>query len=58
MTIFHATDDDRCPIDGARFLAGAIRKAELVEWEEGGHMATAFHLPEVLSSVASGRLSP
>ena len=58
VTIFHATDDDRCPIDGARFLAGAIRKAELVEWEQGGHMATAFHLPEVLSSVASGSLSP
>jgi pimeloyl-ACP methyl ester carboxylesterase len=51
VRMFHAVDDDRCPIEGARFLARAIRAAELVEWDEGGHMATAFHLPEVLSSL-------
>jgi hypothetical protein len=53
VKFFHAADDDRCPIDGARYLAGAVAVAELVEWETGGHMASAFRLPEVLSSLVT-----
>jgi len=51
VTLFHAVDDESCPIEGARCLAGALPRAELVEWRDGGHMAGASHLGEVLSRV-------
>jgi hypothetical protein len=51
VRLFHAVDDDRAPIEGARFLAETLRAAELVLWDTGGHAAAASHLPEILESV-------
>jgi pimeloyl-ACP methyl ester carboxylesterase len=51
VRLFHAVDDESCPIDGARHLARAIPNARLVEWPTGGHLAAAAHLPEVLTSL-------
>jgi len=53
VTLFHAVDDESCPIDGARFLARTLPRAELVEWPDGGHMAAASHLAEVLHRVVA-----
>ena len=51
VILFHAVDDDRCAIGGARFLAQSLPNATLIEWESGGHMALAFHGTEVLSAL-------
>jgi pimeloyl-ACP methyl ester carboxylesterase len=53
VTLFHAADDESCPVEGARFLARGLPRAELIEWSEGGHLATASHLPEVLRRVVA-----
>jgi len=51
VTLLHAVDDESCPIEGARFLARVLPRAVLIEWQEGGHLAAAAHLPEVLDRV-------
>jgi pimeloyl-ACP methyl ester carboxylesterase len=53
VRLFHALDDESCRIEGARFLAAALPRAELVEWPNGGHLAAAFHLAEVLGRVVT-----
>ncbi len=54
VTLFHARDDDRCPIEGARSLSRTLPRAKLVEWGDGGHLAMALHLPDVLSGLLAG----
>lgn len=48
-TIFHAADDQSCPVTGARWLAGQISGARYVEWPDGGHGASADHLAEIFA---------
>jgi pimeloyl-ACP methyl ester carboxylesterase len=51
VTLLHAVDDESCPIEGARFLASALPRVELVEWPDGGHLAAGTHVAEVLGHV-------
>jgi len=50
-TIFHAADDDRCPVESARWLASAIPGARYVEWRTGGHDAGFLHLDELYAAI-------
>jgi pimeloyl-ACP methyl ester carboxylesterase len=50
-TFFHAVDDDRCPLAAARFLAESLANGRIVEWPDGGHLAMAHHLADVIDAL-------